>query len=152
MRRVLIRLLAVLALIAAALALTAAAPQTSLNDLEDEVMCPVCGVPLNIAEAPQAEDERRFIRGLIAQGKTKDEIKEALVVEYGDAVLATPKSEGFGIAAWLVPVGLVAALVLGLVLLLPRWRRRGPPAPLTSAPALSSADALRLDEDLARHR
>src|SRR4029453_15079969 len=29
--------------------------QASFNDIEDEVMCDVCGIPLNIAESPRAE-------------------------------------------------------------------------------------------------
>ena len=44
------RLLAVLTVVAlvAAPSASAAAPRASFNDLEDEVMCDVCGVPLNI--------------------------------------------------------------------------------------------------------
>ncbi len=102
---------ALAALIAAVAALAAAPaqaqtpePQASLPDLEDEVMCIVCGVPLGQApDAPQAERERAFIRELIAEGRTKDEIKDALVVEFGENVLATPDTEGFDLAAWLVP-------------------------------------------------
>ena len=38
-------------------------PETSLGDLEDEVMCPVCGTSLGLAtEAPQAQRERAFIQ------------------------------------------------------------------------------------------
>ena len=34
-------------------------PKTTLGDIEDEVMCPVCGTPLGLAtEAPQAQRER----------------------------------------------------------------------------------------------
>ena len=77
-----------------------AEPQTSLPDIEDEVMCIVCGVPLELAtEAPQANQERDFIRELIAQGLTKDEIKDRLVAEFGSEVLATPDNSGFDLAA-----------------------------------------------------
>ena len=40
---------------------------------------------------------------LIAEGKTKDEVKDALVAEYGENVLAVPGNDGFGLAAWLFP-------------------------------------------------
>jgi cytochrome c-type biogenesis protein CcmH len=143
-----------------AVAALAAAPQTTLSDIEDEVMCPVCGVQLNIAESPQADDERALIRDLIAQGLTKDEIKQELVGEYGEAVLADPADDGFGIASWLVPAGVFVALVAAGALLLPRWRRRaraaasaehsGPAA--AAGPDLSADDARRLDDDLARFR
>ena len=68
----------------------AATPQTELPDIEDEVMCPICGTLLELAESPQAERERVYISRLIAEGKTKAEIKDALVAQYGDRVLALP--------------------------------------------------------------
>ena len=36
----------------------AAEPQASLPDIEDEVMCPICGTLLQLSDAPQAERER----------------------------------------------------------------------------------------------
>ncbi len=81
-----------------------AEPQTTLPDVEDEVMCPVCGTTLELAsDSPQAIDEREKIRELIAQGLTKEEIKDELVAEFGPEVLAEPSKEGFDLAAWLVP-------------------------------------------------
>ena len=67
-----------LALLALASAALAQEPQTSLPDIEDEVMCPICGTALNLSGAPQADRERAFIRRQIAAGKTKEEIKDAL--------------------------------------------------------------------------
>lgn len=146
--------LALLALAAPAAA-PAATQRTSFNDVEDEVMCVSCGVPLNIAESPQADRERVEIRRLIARGLTKDQVKDELVATYGRNVLALPDKGGFGAAAYLVPLGIAAGIVALLALLLPRWRRR--PAPTAfhggaaPAPELSDADARRLDEDLARY-
>jgi cytochrome c-type biogenesis protein CcmH len=142
----------ILALLAPAAAF-AAAPRASLVDIEDEVMCVTCKIPLNIAEGPQPNREREFIRGLIDKGRTKGQIKAALVAEYGPNVLALPKSDGVGLTAYAVPLALLALLAAGLALLLPRWRRRTPtgPVPESAAPPLSSAEAHRLDEDLARY-
>ena len=147
------RLLALVAALTLALAASAhaATPKASFNDLEDEVMCDVCNVPLNIAEAPRADQQRREIRSLIAQGMTKDEIKAELKRRYGPAILAVPEDSGFGLAAWLVPIAVVVALLAGLALLLPRWRRRPPPPGPTQGPGLEPSDARRLDEDLARY-
>jgi cytochrome c-type biogenesis protein CcmH len=147
------RLLALVAALTIVLASTAqaATPKASFNDLEDEVMCDVCNVPLNIAEAPRADQQRREIRALIAQGMTKDEIKAELKRRYGPAILAVPEDSGFGLAAWLVPIAVVVALLAGLALLLPRWRRRPPPPGPTQGPGLDPSDARRLDEDLARY-
>jgi len=127
-------------------------PRASLTDIEDEVMCPICGTPLNLAEAPQAERERAFIRRLIASGETKDEIKDALVREYGPEVLATPESEGLDLVAWLVPTGGILLATLALALGVRRWRGRGsdrqPPA---GGNELDAADKERLRSDLARY-
>ena len=80
------RRLAVLA--AALLALApagalAAQPRASFNDIEDEVMCDTCNVPLNIAESARADQERAQIRGYIAQGLTKQQIKDRLKAQWG---------------------------------------------------------------------
>jgi cytochrome c-type biogenesis protein CcmH/NrfF len=150
MRRV-ATLLAVLASLALASAAHAAPP--TLPDIEDEVMCPTCRTALNVAESPQADEQRAFIRSLIAEGKSKSEIKEALAQEYGRDALAVPEAEGFNVTATIVPIGVGVGAIALLVILLPRWRRRereSPAAPAAAAPALSAADAARLDEELRR--
>jgi cytochrome c-type biogenesis protein CcmH len=150
-------LLAVLAL----LALTPAAalgaePRASFNDIEDEVMCDTCNVPLNIAESDRADQERTAIRRLIARGLTKQQILAELKSTYGPGILAKPQDSGFSLAVWWVPVAVVACLVALLATLLARWRRRGrdrgdDDGPRARAPALSAADERRLEEDLARY-
>lgn len=153
---------AVLAAALAALALgallpaaaPAAEPRTSLPAIEEQVMCVVCRTPLSIANGPQAEAQRRQIRGLVAAGLTEQQIKDELVAEYGERVLALPDDDGFDLAVYLVPVGAVLLALLGLGLALPRWRRAARARagrPSLAAPALSPEDARRLDEDLARH-
>ena len=128
------------------------APRTDLAEIDGEVMCPVCGTTLELAsEAPQAERMRVFIRALIAEGRTKDEIKDRLVAEFGPEVLALPEGQGFDLAAWLVPGGaiLLAAIAIGVGLR--RWRRSGGSAEPAGDTAPDSADAERLDRDLARY-
>lgn len=148
------RLLAFAALLAATAipAPAGATARASLPQIEREVMCVVCGVPLNIAESQQADRERAFISDLIAQGDDERQIKRELVGQYGPAVLATPSHRGFGLVAYLVPVVVGLALLLALALLLPRWRRRAGASPGAgvSAPALSGPETARLDADLAR--
>jgi cytochrome c-type biogenesis protein CcmH len=152
------RLIALLAVIALALAAAspalAAQPRASFNDIEDEVMCDVCGIPLNIAESPRAEQQRQEIKQMIAKGMTKKQIKATLVQRYGPSILATPEDHGFSLAAYIVPIVAVLAALIALAIAIPRWRRRRPSAGGDddggSGPGLSPADARRLDEDLAR--
>ena len=128
-----------------------ACPETSLGDLEDEVMCPVCGTSLGLAtEAPQAQRERAFIPRLIDQCKTKDEVKTALVAEFGDEVLASPDADdGFEIAAYLIPAAILLGAGAAIAVGVSRWHRRPTTAP--DGAATSATESKRLDEDLARY-
>lgn len=130
-----------------------AAEQVTLGEIEEEVMCPVCGTLLQLAEAPQAQQEKAFIARLIAEGKSEEEIKDALVAEYGNEVLATPESSGFSLSAYVVPIVafLLAAVALAIGVL--RWRRAGSGRsdPPNRHDGPSRAEDERLDADLARY-
>jgi cytochrome c-type biogenesis protein CcmH len=146
----------VLGVLAAATATVASAaePQTTLPAIEQQVMCAVCRTPLAVANGPQADAERRQIRRLIAAGRSEQQIKDALVAQYGERVLALPNDDGFNLAVYLVPIGVVAVGLALVAFALPHWRRRarersGQPA--AAVPAVSAEDMQRLDEDLARH-
>jgi cytochrome c-type biogenesis protein CcmH/NrfF len=146
--------LASLLALAAPLASAAEPPQTTLPAMEQQVMCVVCRTPLSVANGPQADAERRQIRELIAEGKSEQQIKDVLVEQYGERVLALPNDDGFNLAVYLVPIAAVALALVLLALALPRWRRHAQAraaAPAAAVPALSAEDAQRLDEDLARH-
>lgn len=154
-RRGLLGLLAalMLALVALPAAAGAAQPRASFPDVEDEVMCDTCNVPLYTAESPRADQLRREIKELIARGETKTQIKATLKDRYGPAILAMPADSGFDLAAYLVPALVALGLLALLVVLLPRWRRRGrarPSGELAGTAALSDDDARRLDAELER--
>jgi cytochrome c-type biogenesis protein CcmH/NrfF len=152
-------LLIVLALCLASLPTAATAaptptPRTTVNDIEDEVMCPICGTLLELADSPQARREKVFVAKLVAAGKSKAEIKDALVAQYGSEVLAQPKASGFDLSAYLVPIlaFLVAAVAVAFSVV--RWRRSGragdPPGD-AEADAPRGEDAERLEADLSRY-
>jgi cytochrome c-type biogenesis protein CcmH/NrfF len=155
MRAAGLALLASVALLAATPAGAAAAPpQTSVSEISSEVMCPVCGTLLELAEAPQAQRQKAFIARLVAAGKSKQQIKDALVAEYGEEVLALPRGSGFDLSAYLVPIAAFLVALVALALGVLRWRRaaeqsRGGADPATSGPTADEAE--RLDADLARY-
>jgi cytochrome c-type biogenesis protein CcmH/NrfF len=114
-------------------------------------MCTVCGVPLDLADSPEAQREKALIAGLIARGDDAAAIKRVLVAQYGTAVLALPPSHGINLAVYIVPAAVVAAVAAALAFALRRWRRGGSARAITpSAPALSAEDSARLQEDLER--
>jgi cytochrome c-type biogenesis protein CcmH len=147
------RRVAAVAVVLAALLVGPAAAQTpraSLPDIEDEVMCPICGTTLQLSDSPQAERERELIRGLIAKGLTKQQIKDELVAEYGKDVLATPGDSGFDLTAWVVPIAGFTLALLGIGAGLWRWRRHaGEDAQTPIAPG--GEQTKRLDSDIAKY-
>ena len=130
----------------------AATPRASFNDVEDEVMCDTCNVPLNIAESPRADQERAGHPPADRAGPHEGRDQGASSRPgTGRGILATPADSGFSLAVWVAPVVVVGVVVaLGLALV-PRWRRRGPGGGVRAGPELSAADRRRLDEDLARY-
>jgi cytochrome c-type biogenesis protein CcmH len=118
-------IVAAAALLALAAPAHACTPRASVSELENEVMCTVCGLPLSLAtESPQAQRERALIVRLVGRCETKRGIERRLVAEYGSEVLASPPSGGFEAAAWLVPVLGLAGLAGGLALASGIWRPR----------------------------
>jgi len=149
--RAVVALLAAVALAAAAPA-AAAVPKTTLHAIEVQVMCVTCGIPLQVAESPAADQERQFIQTLVNQGKTATQIKQALVADFGNAVLDLPPDKGFNVLFYILPIAFVLAGLAILTILLPRWRRKKTVTPLESAGSgVTAADAERLEQDLRRY-
>jgi cytochrome c-type biogenesis protein CcmH len=130
----------------------------TLTELENEIYCPTCKSLLALSNAPVAERIRGFVKERIAAGDTKTEIKDALVAQFGEAVLAAPPKKGFNLLAWVLPFVGIAVAGVFIAVLVRRWTRAdqteaiGPPAGaeqngrLTLDPELEQ----RLDEELAR--
>lgn len=122
--------------------------------LANELMSPYCpGRALPDCPSPQATDLRRWIIAQEEAGRTHDDVMGELLGRFGDELLQKPRAEGFGLAAYLVPL---AALLAGAAVLL-RFlgRQRGPGVPARATPAGAPVDPeleRRLDEELRRAR
>jgi cytochrome c-type biogenesis protein CcmH len=150
--------LVVLAVAALLLAPVASASERhpTLNELENEVMCPVCNTTLAQSNSDAAKSIEREIQDKIAAGWTKSRIKDFLVQQYGESILAAPPKHGFNLLAWVLPLAGIgaAALILGVA----AWgwtRGRADPEPLAAqssngqGPIDPELDR-RVDEELAR--
>ena len=138
----------------AAPAAGAGTPRASLTDVEQDVMCVSCREPLAVAESPQAVAERNYVKQLIAQGLTKPQIEQALVAQYGPAVLGRPPAHGFNLTVYILPPAILAVGIAILAFTLPRWRRRSRPAaatPAAAGPKMNPSDARRLEDELSRY-
>jgi cytochrome c-type biogenesis protein CcmH len=107
-------------LLVVGLALVTAAPavaseqRPTLGELEAEVMCPTCKTLLEASDAPVADRMRVFIRNRIAAGDTKSGIKEKLVTQFGEAVLASPPKHGLNLTIWIAPMATLIGGCLAL--------------------------------------
>lgn len=136
-------------LLAAPVAYAESCQKTSLPAIQEEVMCVICGVPLVNAGGPQAEDQRNFIRARVEKCESKDQIKAALIDEYGPRVLAVPAKSGFDLAAYLVPILVLLIALGGIIFGAIGWRRSRESEAPSADP--NGSDSSALDEDMRRY-
>jgi cytochrome c-type biogenesis protein CcmH len=127
---------------------SAAAPPKAA-DLESELVCPVCETTLDQSNAPIAQRMKAFIRARIAAGDSEDEIKDALVAQFGTEVLAKPPGGGFGLLAWLLPLAALVGGAVAVAVLIRTWSRRRPP-PEPEEERLDPQLERLVDDELAR--
>ena len=149
-----------LPVLAAALLLAAPAAASeqhpTLNELENQIMCPVCaGETLAQSDSPAAAQVKRYIQRRIAAGDTRGQIKRELVSIYGTRILAAPPRHGFDLLAWVLPLVGILCAAGAMGVLAWRWSRRGEEQAAAAAwsqngrPLDPELEA-RLDEELAR--
>jgi cytochrome c-type biogenesis protein CcmH/NrfF len=149
MRRLAVILAVALSLIGAGSA--AAAGYDNLMSVESQFICTTCHEPLELVSSPQALSEKGYLEGLLQRNLTMAQIKDAMVSQYGVAVLAKPPAHGFNLTVYILPP---AVLLGGLALLaytLPKWRRRSRLAavtPMEGGNPLTSDESERLDAEL----
>jgi cytochrome c-type biogenesis protein CcmH len=138
-------------LLAAPAAALAGERHPTQDEIEGEIMCPVCGgETIDQSDSAVAQNMKMFIANRIKAGWTKSRIENALAAQFGEQVLAAPPRRGFNLIAWLLPlIGLaVAAPIVGWAAW--RWshaRDPGAPAPPSGLdPDLEH----RIDDELAR--
>ena len=97
------------------------------REIEDSLIAPCCwSQPVSQHYSEIAEKIRKEVRAMVAAGKSRDEILDYYVSEYGERILAAPRPKGFNILAYILPW---AALILGawlLIVLLKRLRSSAP--------------------------
>jgi len=116
--------LAVVGLFAVGATGAVAAAPPNAADLESEIVCPVCETTLDQSNAPIAQRMKAFIRVRIAAGDSEQEIKNALVAQFGEGVLARPPRGGFGALAWALPLVALAVGAVAVAFLVRTWSRR----------------------------
>lgn len=92
-----------------------------LGAMYRDLMSPYCpGLSLASCPSPQADSLRKAIAVRFNNGESPEAITSALVVDYGPGIRGSPSMEGFGSAAFVVPV----LLLIAGALFAARWIRR----------------------------
>jgi cytochrome c-type biogenesis protein CcmH len=86
-----------------------------VNALARELYCPVCeNISLDVCPTTACSRWRELIREKMAAGWSDEQIKQYLVIQYGDRVLAEPPRQGLN---WLVYI-LPPLFILGAIFVL----------------------------------
>jgi cytochrome c-type biogenesis protein CcmH len=121
--------------------------------LEAELIAPCCWAQqVSVHSSPAADKVRADIRERLASGQTREQILDAYVAEYGQAILVEPPARGSNLALYVAPPVAFAATAVLLVVVVRRFSRRSAAA-LAPAAADTAGDprlAGTLDDELAR--
>jgi cytochrome c-type biogenesis protein CcmH len=95
------------------------------NGMSHRLMC-TCGCAQLLGECnhvgcPNSSGELNELRAGIANGQSDQQIFDSFIAKYGAIVLAAPTTSGFNLLAWVAPFAVLAAGILGTVLLVRRW-------------------------------
>jgi len=106
-----------------ALAQSTVVTDDEVNAIAHKLYCPVCqNTPLDVCPTDACHDWREQIRGMIAEGKTEDEILQYFVDQFGDRVLsAPPVSTKFNWIIYILPPIIILAGAIILFRSLKEW-------------------------------
>lgn len=149
-------LLVLSALAAPVVAQSQTVTDDEVNDVAEELYCPVCeNTPLDVCATQACADWREVIRTKLSEGESKQEILNYFARQYGDGVLAEPPRRGLSLMLWLFPI--VAVLLGGVFFTrylrdLRQTADREPTASGASPPptAVSPSDSTASEDYLAR--
>lgn len=144
-----------LAIAAAALALAAPAAAAcphpaSQSHLETLLVCLECHTTLDESNSPFANEMKADVARRIAECQTQQQILDAMVAQFGTAVLSTPQTHGFDLLAWLLPLGGIALGAAAIGGGAWHWSRKHPGGGSVAPTVLNADDERLVDDALAR--
>ena len=137
---------AVLLAIAVCFSVGATDASARYHDLNHRLMC-TCGCAQLLGECnhvgcPASGPMLNELSAAIASGATDQQILSSFAAKYGVTVLAAPPTHGFSLVAWIAPIAVFAAALLGTILLVRHWSVGGTAA-VVAQPTDPAMKALR---------
>ncbi len=137
-------------ILASALLLMAAADDPGgkrFDKLGHAVMCQ-CGCGQIMAECnhvgcSSSDKMRKELRAAMDRGEDDKTILAGFVAKYGPTVLSAPTGKGFDLVAWIMPVVIFFAGILGVAFVVRAWKRRAPAAAANAPDAAEEMDEYR---------
>ena len=94
-----------------------------IRNIENNLIAPCCwNQPISEHPSEVSDRMRAEVRMMVAQGKSRDEILDYYVAEYGERILATPRARGINTLAYIAPWAVLILGGWGLFTLLGRRR------------------------------
>lgn len=109
------------------------------------IRCPTCqGLSIQDSPSVLATGSRQIVEQQLREGRTPDQVRQYFVDRYGSSALLSPKADGAGLLAWLLPaIALPVAAGWGWR----RLRRRPAGEPTIGEAHAGAAAALRAHRD-----
>lgn len=126
-----------------------AALEREAKAIEALLIAPCCwSQQVSLHQSPAADEIKKAVRQMLAEGVTRQQILDGYVAQYGDRILAEPPARGFSlllyVGPWLFLAGSIALVVVVI-------RKLRVPASAPSGGRASPVDdeeAERIDEEL----
>ncbi len=107
-----------------ALLLTSGRGETTVKDVEQEIMCMCkdnCGKVLANCICQYSQQYRMDISLKLNEGLTKEQVIQTYVDKYGEKVLSAPTKKGFNLTAWLTPFVVIMLGGMGIRRVVVKW-------------------------------
>ena len=98
--------------------------EESAKNLEKMLVAPCCyRQPVAYHDSGASTEVKLRIRELLSEGKSEEEILDEYVAKYGERILSAPRAEGFGSAAYILPI---VAILLATTVIVLRGTKKKP--------------------------
>jgi cytochrome c-type biogenesis protein CcmH len=96
------------------------------TEVSESLICYACpGEPLNIDRCSGGNQMRDVIKKMLKEGRSKEDILDYFVAQFGDSILTTVPKKGFNLIAYTGPfIALLVGVPLAIILIR-RWNTAG---------------------------